>query len=624
MVRKYLDKINDPSDLRKLSFQERLELTKELRNYTIETVSKTGGHLASNLGIVELTVALHKVFDTPKDKIIWDVGHQVYIHKMLTGRKDQMDTLRKFGGVAGFPKMSESEYDVINTGHSSTSISAALGIARARDILKEDYEVVAVIGDGSLTGGMALEALNDAGVSKTNLIIVLNDNEMSISPNSGGLANALSKMRTRKGYTNSNKNIRKFFLKIPFIGIPIVKLTHKIKYSIKSVILPNMYFEDLGFKYLGPVDGNNLEDIEAMLRNAKDLEGPVLIHCNTVKGKGYAPAEKNPDRYHGVSGFDINTGETPKVTTKDYSAAFGDIVCDLAKEDPRIVTITAAMCLGTGLKRFRDEYPSRFFDVEIAEQHATTLAAGLAKGGCVPVVPIYSSFMQRAYDQLIHDVCMQNLHVVICLDRAGIVGADGETHQGIYDLAYSRVVPNLEILAPKNYTELRAMLYYATQVATGPVMIRYPRGNENPTLFNESYDDCYARILAKKAEVLNVGQDIMLCAIGKMNERALEVSEILKKHNINPTIINCSSLKPLDVETIKANLNGIKHIFTLEDGVKHGGLYSQILEDFKDDVKIDGYGYPDKFIEHGSIKELEALCKLDAESIANDILNTLK
>ena len=622
---KILDKIHSPQDLKNLSLDEQLILANELRQETIETVSKTGGHLASNLGVVELTLALHTVFNTPKDKIIWDVGHQVYIHKMLTGRLNQMPTLRQFHGLSGYPKTCESEYDVFNAGHSSTSISAALGIARARDIRHEKYRVVAVIGDGALTGGMALEALNDAGASKdTNLIVILNDNTMSISPNTGGLARMLTKARTRRSYTNSNKRIRNFFLKIPVIGVPVVKTTHRFKYWIKSLVIPNMMFEDIGFKYLGPVDGNNLEDIETLLRAAKDLEGPVLIHCKTVKGKGYLPAENNPDRFHGASPFDIKTGKNLSASKQDYSAVFGETLCEIAEKNDKVVGITAAMCLGTGLLPFSEKFPDRFFDVEIAEQHAITMAAGLARGGCIPVVPIYASFMQRAYDQVIHDVCMQNLHVVMCFDRAGAVGADGETHQGIFDLSFMRVVPNLEILAPRNFTELKAMMQYAVEVCKGPVMIRYPRGSEDALDKEMNYDVALQRICNHKAEVLSQGEKIMLCSIGKMGATALRVKEDLQAHGFNPVVINVSYLKPLDTATIKDNLEGVEHIFTIEDGAIEGGLYTEMLEQFTDTIKIKGYAYPQAFLEHGNINQLEEKYHLDHKSIAEDILSIIK
>lgn len=470
-----LDKVNNPEDLRKLNLKEKEQLATEIRQKVINTVSITGGHLASNLGVTELTIALHSVFNTPKDKIVWDVGHQTYVHKILTGRKDKLDTLRQLGGISGFPKIKESEYDSFDTGHSSTSISVALGMARARDIKKQDNNVIAVIGDGALTGGMALEALNDAGNSKTKLIVILNDNEMSISKNVGGISQFLTKMRTRKFYKKSNNSIRKALEKTPKIGTPIIRLARRIKYSLKQLFLPNMFFEDLGFKYLGPIDGHDIERIEWILKLAKKEQEPVLVHVITKKGKGYKPAEENPDKFHATGSFEIETGKPKKEKKKDYSVVFGEKLVQLAKNNEKIVAITAAMTDGTGLKEFKEKYPNRFFDVGIAEQHAVSLAAGMAKEGLKPIVPIYSSFYQRAYDQVIHDICIERLPVVLCVDRAGIVGNDGETHQGLLDLAFFNIVPNLTIMAPKDFEELEDMLEYAVNL-NSPVIIRYPRG----------------------------------------------------------------------------------------------------------------------------------------------------
>ena len=443
-----LEKVNMPEDLKSLNLKEKEELATEIRRFIIENVSKTGGHLASNLGVVELTIAIHSVFDMPDDKIIWDVGHQTYVHKILTGRKDKFNTLRKLNGLAGFPKTSESKYDSFNTGHSSTSISVALGMARARDLKKEKNNVVAVIGDGALTGGMALEALNDAGCSNTNLIVILNDNEMSISKNVGGISMALGKIRTRKAYTKSNQYLKKSLKKVPHIGKIIIKAARKIKYGLKQLFIPNMFFEDLGFRYLGPIDGNDIEKVQDLLEMAKRLKGPVLVHVVTKKGKGYKIAEKNPDRFHATSPFNIETGELKKEKKADYSKIFGEKLVKLARENEKIVAVTASMKDGTGLREFQKEFPKRFFDVGIAEQHAITMSAGMAKEGMIPVIPIYSSFYQRAYDQVIHDVAMQNLPVIMCVDRAGCVGADGETHQGTLDMAFFRLVPNLTIMAP--------------------------------------------------------------------------------------------------------------------------------------------------------------------------------
>ena len=628
-MEKIIDKIESPQDLRrlKLTIEEKKQLAQEIRNEIIENVSKTGGHLASNLGVVELTIAIHDIFNTPEDKVIWDVGHQAYVHKILTGRRRNFSTLRQLNGMSGFPKVSESEYDVFNTGHSSTSISAALGMARARDIKNEKYRVVTVIGDGAMTGGMALEALNDAGASNTDLIVILNDNEMSIERNTGGLSMALSRMRTRKFYTNSNKRIKNAVGKIPKVGNSIIRFVRKLKYSIKQLVLPNMMFEDIGFKYLGPVDGNDIEKMEEMLKKAKDLTGPVLIHCKTVKGKGYEPAEKNPDKFHSASQFDIETGKSIKEKKKDYSKAFGDKLVSLAKKNKNIVAITAAMTSGTGLTKFKEEYPDRFFDVEIAEQHALTMAAGMASQGLVPVVAIYSSFLQRAYDQIIHDICMQNLHVVMCIDRAGIVGADGETHQGLLDMAFLRIIPNITIMAPQDFQELENMMDFAINKMNTPVAIRYPRGGEKKIEIIESNEEQIQRLENKKAKVLKTGQDATIVAIGKMVERALEVSNILEKDNIKCDVINASFIKPLDSNTIKESIVKTKKLFTIEDGTIEGGLYTEVLEMISnknlENIQIHGLAYNDKFVQHGTPDELEKMNGLDAESIAEKIKSLL-
>ena len=533
-----IDKVNFPEDVKKLTMDEKRELADELREKIINTVSKTGGHLASNLGVVELTIALHSCFNMPEDKIVWDVGHQTYVHKMLTGRKDRFDTLRKMNGLAGFPRTSESEYDSFDAGHSSTSISVALGMARARDILGKKNKVVAVIGDGALTGGMALEAMNDAGISKTNLIVILNDNEMSISKNTGGLSMFLAKLRTKKAYINSNVSAKNFIRKIPFVGEKIVTLTIKLKNSIKQLVIPKMYFENIGFRYLGPIDGHNIQSLEEILNISKNLDGPVLIHVLTKKGKGYKPAEENPNKYHSTSAFDIETGEKRKNFGKDYSAVMGDKLVELARKDDRIVAVTAAMEDGTGLSKFAKEFPNRFFDVEIAEQHALGMVAGMAKHGLKPVIPIYSSFLQRGYDQLVHDIAMQELPVTVCVDRAGIVGNDGETHQGILDLSFLNTVPKMNIIAPKNFEELEKMLEFAMNFDK-PLAIRYPRGGEDD--FNFSKCD---NIVYGKAELLRNGNKATVIAIGKMVSYAMKVAEILHKDGIELEVINARFLKP--------------------------------------------------------------------------------
>lgn len=608
-----LNQVDNPEDLRKLNISEKQELAKELRELVIDTVSKTGGHLASNLGVVELTIAMHSVFNTPKDKIVWDVGHQTYIHKILTGRKGKIGTLRSLNGLAGFPKAAESEYDAFDTGHSSTSISAALGMARARDIKGEKNSVIAVIGDGALTGGMAFEALNDAGSSNTNLIVILNDNEMSISKNVGGLSTFLTRVRTRKSYNKSNNYIKRITLRIPFIGKKIVKLVRRIKYSIKQLFLPNMFFEDIGFKYLGPVDGHNIEKLEEIMEKAKSLSGPILIHVITKKGKGYEPAEKNPDKFHATSAFNKEDGKSLKEKRDDYSKIFGDELVNLAKQNNKIVAITAAMRDGTGLTNFAKEFPNRFFDVAIAEQHALTMAAGMAKEGMIPVVSIYSSFYQRAYDQIIHDICTQKLHVVMCLDRAGIVGNDGETHQGMFDLAFLNIVPNITIMAPKDFIELRQMIEFAVNY-NGPIAIRYPRGGESERKFLT-----HNKIEKGKAEVLREGEDISIIAIGKMVAKAQNVADTLEKNGIEAEVINARFLKPLDKETIVNSIEKTKNVITIEDGTLEGGLGTAVEELIQEerlkDVIVKKFGYPDRFIKHGKTEEIEDIFGLTEKNI---------
>lgn len=616
-----LDKIENTKDIKKLSFQEKNELAQELREMVLQTVSKNGGHLASNLGVVELTIALHSVFDVPKDKIVWDVGHQTYVHKILTGRKKQMDTLRKLDGIAGFPKVSESETDCFNTGHSSTSISAALGMARARDIKKEKHHVIAVIGDGALTGGMALEAMDDAGGSLTDVIVVLNDNEMSISKNVGGISNFLSKTRTRKWYQKSNQTVKKIVKKIPYLGDKIITSVRKLKRGIKQLVIPNMIFEDMGFTYLGPVDGHHVEKMEYLFEKCKELKGPILVHVITKKGKGYEYAEKNPDRYHSTSSFDIKTGKSTKEKKKDYSAVFGDTILELAKNNDKIVAVTAAMRDGTGLRKFAETYPERFFDVGIAEQHAITMAAGMAATGMIPIVPIYSSFYQRGYDQMIHDVCMQNLPVILCADRAGIVGNDGETHQGILDLSFCNIIPNLTIMAPKDFEELRNMLKYAVTLQK-PVFIRYPRGGEEITFQEQE------KLEEGKPEIIKKGNDISIIAIGKMVGRAWKVAEILKEKGVSCEIINMRFLKPIQKEELIKSIQKTKRVVTIEDNILKGGLASTIIElvdsNVKEPIAKMHFGYPEQFIKQGSCEEIEKRYGLNVENIAEMIEKRMK
>jgi len=614
---KILENVNYPEDLKNLNILEKQTLAKEIRDYILKIVSNNGGHLASNLGVVELTIALHSVFNSPEDKIVWDVGHQSYIHKILTGRKSEMKTLRKFRGIAGFPKTSESEYDSFDTGHSSTSISVALGMARARDLLKKDNKVIAVIGDGSLTGGMAVEALNDAGSSKTNITVILNDNEMSISKNTGGISALLTKIRVKKTYTRSNNCIKRFFNKVPIIGKPIINLAHIIKRGIKQTVIPNMYFEDIGFTYLGPVDGHNIQELENILHKSQNIQGPIVIHVITKKGKGYEIAENNPDKFHGISSFNIKTGETLKKQTKDYSKAFGEKIVELATKDEKIVAITAAMKDGTGLKEFANKFPERFFDVCIAEQHAVGLIAGMAASGLKPIFAVYSSFLQRSYDQLIHDVAIQNLPVIIAIDRAGIVGNDGETHQGLFDLAFLSEIPNFVIMAPKDFKELDEMLEYAVNL-NKPVAIRYPRGGEGIVKFDKCED-----INLGKAEIIKQGKDFTIVAIGKMVERAVEVSNLLEKENIDAEIINVRFLKPLDKETILKSAEKTKNVITIEDGILKGGLGTAVIEAVNNsnlqNINVKTFGYDDIFVKHGSVEEIEKQNKLDAKSIAEFI-----
>ena len=604
-----LEKIKSSEDVKKLSKQEKIELAEEIRKYILEVVSENGGHLASNLGVVELTIALHSVFDMSKDKIIWDVGHQSYVHKILTGRKEQLKTLRKLDGIAGFPKTNECEADCFNTGHSSTSISAALGMARARDIKKENNSVIAVIGDGALTGGMTFEGLNDAGCNKTKLTVILNDNEMSISKNTGGLSMMLSKIRTRKSYTKPNTSAKKVILKIPVVGKPVVRIVQKFKGSIKQLVIPKMFLEDIGFRYLGPVDGHNEAELERMLNITKQLDGPVLLHVITKKGKGYKIAEENPDKFHATGPFEIDTGKSKKEKSKDYSKVLGDKLVELAQNDDKIVAITAAMKDGTGLTEFANKFPDRFFDVGIAEQHALCMAAGMAKEGMKPVVPIYSSFYQRGYDQVIHDIAIQKLPVVMCVDRAGIVGADGETHQGLLDMAFFRIVPNLTIMAPKDFVEFENMIEFAIKLGK-PVVIRYPRGGEDKYKFNKE-----EKIELGKAETLTYGKNATIIAIGKTVSKAVKIAEKLEKVEV----INARFLKPLDVEKIKESIVKTKNVIVIEDGTSVGGLTTAIKELIVDEnlknIKFKSFAYPDKFIEHGSVEELEKRYNVDENTI---------
>ena len=613
-----LERINKTNDIKKLSLQEKEILAGEIRDYIIDVTSKNGGHLASNLGVVELTIALESVFDVSKDNIIWDVGHQSYTHKILTGRKKELKTLRQYKGISGFPKTEESPTDTFNTGHSSTSISAALGIATARDLKHKKQNVIAVIGDGALTGGMAMEALNHLGASKTKMIVILNDNEMSISENVGGMNDLLTDLRTRKNYRAINDKIRKDVEKIPVLGKGISKGVVGVKNVLKQMFVKGMYFEEIGLRYVGPVDGHNIEDLETLLNKVKDLDGPTLVHVLTTKGKGYNPAESTPEKYHGVSPFEIETGESVSIKKSDYSKVFGDKLIKLASKNKNIVAITAAMSEGTGMGEFKEKYPDRLFDVGIAEQHALTFAAGLAKSGMIPFVSIYSSFYQRGYDQVIHDICTQNLPVIMCVDRAGLVGADGETHQGLYDMAFFKIVPNITIMAPKDFKELEDMMEYAITLKK-PVVIRYPRGGEGIAFVKHD------KLKVGKAELLDTGKDYSVIAIGSKVSTGKQVVNKLREMNKTCDLINVRFLKPLDTKTIIKSIKKTKKVIVIEDGTIIGGLSSSIKELIADNnlnVKYAKYySYPDEFIKHGSIKELNKKYKVDVDSIIKDIKN---
>ena len=613
-----LEKINKTNDVKKISKKDKIILSDEIRKFMLDNVSKTGGHIASNLGVVELTIALESVFDLNEDKIIWDVGHQCYPHKILNGRKDKLKTIRQFNGISGFPKYDESITDCFNTGHSSTSISAAMGLAKARDLQHKKYNVIAVIGDGALTGGMALEALNHVGSSNTKLIVILNDNEMSISKNIGGINKLLTNLRIRKKYNQSNIYGKKYLSKVPFVGNVFVRYISKLKDGIKQLLIPGMYFEEIGFRYLGPVDGHDISNLEEIFRHVKVLDGPTIIHVVTKKGKGYLPAENEPNKFHGIGAFNVETGELLKEKQIDYSEIFGNKLIDLAKKDKKIVAITAAMKSGTGLSDFAKRFPDRFFDVGIAEQHALTFAAGLARGGLKPFVSIYSSFYQRCYDQVIHDICLQKLSVIMCVDRAGIVGNDGDTHQGLYDLSFFNLVPNLVIMAPKNFSELEMMMDFAI-VLDRPVVIRYPRGSENKLEVKDK------NLKLGVSEAILSGNDISIITIGNTVYKGIKLAEKLKENNISCDVINARFLKPFDNKNILESITKCKRVIVIEDSTEIGGLSwtvkSLICDHNLNNIKIKCYSYPDKFIEHGSVKDLEKKYKLDIDSIYQDIIN---
>ena len=615
-----LQKINNPGDLKKLSIDQLEKLGSEIRNMIIETVSRTGGHLAPSLGVVELTIALHYVFNTPEDKIIWDVGHQSYTHKILTERKDRFSTIRTFGGLSGFPKRAESPYDAFDTGHSSTSISAGLGISTAKALKGEKSKVLAVIGDGSMTGGMAYEGLNQAGDTEKDLIVILNDNEMSIAPNVGAISSFLSRKITGRRFVSLKRDLENFIKSVPGFGENILNLFRKSEDSLITFFTPGMLFEAFKFKYIGPIQGHRLDMLINTFKNIKDLEGPVLVHVLTKKGKGYAPAEKNPAHYHGVGCFEVETGSPQKKSGKcnpTYTKVFGDTMVDLAARDEKIFAITAAMPEGTGLIDFSKKYPERFLDVGIAEQHAVTFAAGLATEGFKPVVAIYSTFLQRAFDQIIHDVCLTNQHVVFCLDRGGLVGEDGPTHHGYFDLTYLRSLPNMTVMAPKDENELRHMLYSALQ-HNGPVAIRYPRGEG----LGVQIDDEYRLIpFENSAEIIAEGKDILIAAIGSMVYPAAEAAKALGEEGISATVLNCRTVNPLD-RKIAEFARSTGNVLIVEENIRRGGLGGAVLEFLEDEglhtVKTRRLGLPYKFVEHGPLSILKEKYGLDKAGIMKE------
>ena len=594
-----LEKIQKPNDIKKIPADQLPALAEEIREFIIESLSKTGGHLASNLGVVELTIAMHRVFDLPKDKLIWDVGHQSYTHKILTGRKDGFETLRREGGISGFPKRSESDCDVFDTGHSSTSISAGVGYVRARELKKENYSVVSIIGDGALTGGMAYESLNNAASLKSNFIIVLNDNEMSITENVGGMSSYLSGLRTASAYTDFKMDVTKALNRIPGIGPGMVDAMRKTKSSIKQIIIPGMLFEDMGLTYLGPVDGHNIPQLIKTFQEAKRFEGPILVHVLTQKGRGYEPAMRHPARFHGAGPFDVKTGLPVGKSNPTYTDVFSTVMRKMGDRRKDVAAVTAAMMTGVGLKRFYNMFPDRCFDVGIAEEHAVTFAAALSLGGITPVVAIYSSFLQRAYDQIMHDVCMQNLHVVFAIDRAGLVGYDGETHHGIFDLSYLGSMPNMTILAPKNLWELSDMIKFAVDY-DGPIAVRYPRGEAYTGL-----KEFRAPICLGKSEVIHEGSRVALLAVGSMVKMAEEVQKQLKERmDMDAALVNARFVKPIDEELLRSFADTYELVVTLEENVKDGGFGERVLafaeeEDLPFGVEI--IALPDRFIPHGSV-----------------------
>ncbi len=616
-----LKKIHTTGDIKKLNEGELKQLCKELRRFLLQKVSKTGGHLASNLGVVELTVALEYCFDLPEDKIVWDVGHQAYVHKILTGRKERFDTLRQLDGLSGFPKPNESDYDAFAAGHSSTSISAAFGLAKARDLQGGREHIIAVIGDGSMTGGLAYEALNNVGRENTNLIVILNDNQMSIDTNVGAMSRHLNHLRTGNRYQELKKGFKQFRDKVPVVGEGTYFVLEKMRDGVKMLFLKGALFEELGFKYIGPVDGHDLPELIELLNNVKEMEGPVIVHVKTIKGKGYPDAEKRPWDYHGVGTFDLKEGLPRNKEDKSWSGVFGRKMVEIGRKNEKVVGITAAMSGGTGFEVFQRTFPKRFFDIAIAEQHGTTFAAGLAKGGITPVFAVYSSFLQRAYDQIVHDVCMQNLHVVFAVDRAGIVGADGETHQGIFDLSFLTHIPNMAVLSPKNTWELEEMLEFAINRWDGPIAVRYPRGTAETAFAEQKQPVEYG-----KAELIQDGEGIAILAEGHMLKAATEAAELLKQDGYQPMLVNMRFIKPLDEEMLMYAAEKCSHIVTVEDNLRKGGFGSKVLEcygDKKMQVDVLNLAFPDRYIEQGTQAQLFERYGLDAAGITQSIKQRL-
>jgi 1-deoxy-D-xylulose-5-phosphate synthase len=619
-----LEKINTPSDLKDKSLEELIHLSDEIRQVIIDTVSKTGGHIAPSLGVVELTIALHYVFDTPDDKLVWDVGHQTYAHKILTGRKASMETLRQFGGLSGFPKPSESPYDSFGVGHSSTSISAGLGMAQALCLKGEHRKVISIIGDGSLTAGLAFEGLNFAGHVNKDLIIILNDNEMSISPNVGALSSYLSQLISGQTYNRFREKILGVLQNIPGIGEPVFRIAKQSEHFFKGLFVPGLIFEELGFRYIGPILGHRMDLLVENLKNVRNLRGPTLVHVVTKKGKGYAPAEDDPTYFHGVGSFDKTTGKPlpQKKSIPSYTEVFGNSLVKIGAENNRVVAITAGMTSGTGLGGFEKKFPERFFDVGIAEQHAVTFAAGLASEGFIPVAAIYSTFLQRSYDQILHDVCLQNLPVVFMIDRAGIVGEDGPTHHGLFDLSYLRHMPNLVLMAPKDENELQHMFFTALQLSQ-PVAIRYPRGKGTGV----SMDDSFKELPVGEAEVLKDGDDAAIFAIGSTVVPALEAAGRLEEEGIHAAVINSRFVKPIDEKTLLGYAEKVRAVITVEENVLQGGFGSAVVETLQSkniEKGVVRMGIPDVFVEHGSQQILRAKYGIDAEGIFNNVKKIIR